>query len=717
MDDLLKNLNEPQRLAVTTTEGPVLVIAGAGSGKTRAITYRVAYLIGAKRIPPRNILAVTFTNKAAEEMRNRIYKLLGVTELESWIGTFHATCARLLRREADRLGFTRDFAIYDESDQLLLIKHCMKKLSLPEREYNPHAILSRISLAKNKMLFPDAFREKAGDDFEATVGNIYKLYAEALRENNAMDFDDLLCNALLLLLQYPECSEKYRSFFRYVLVDEFQDTNRVQYELVRELAREHHNLCVVGDDDQSIYSWRGANVDNLFDLQKEFPEATVVFLEENYRSTQSILDAANAVIANNSKRKPKKLWTKNDRGKNVMWCSAPDEHSEARRIIGEIRRLRQENPEMGNSDFAVFYRTNAQSRVLEDEFRAAGITYVIVGNVRFYDRKEIKDTLAYLRVLANPADSVSLRRIINVPPRGIGKTTLERVGEFASDRRTALLEALGHASEIPQLRADARQSLLKFHEYISRLIRQKNDLSAADLVREVINTSGYAEMLTQDPSFEAQARIENLAELVSAAAETGEKLNDFSLDAFLQSVSLQSDVDGWDERMDAVTLMTLHMAKGLEFTAVFMAGMEEGLLPHANALLSEKSLEEERRLCYVGITRARKHLVFTSADVRRIRGEIEVNEPSRFLAEIPDELMDAEESVPDSRLVRDEHYQEMPDYEDGFRVGDIIEHSTFGTGVINTVSGSGESAKVGVRFYRDNKQRDIVVKYASLKRR
>jgi DNA helicase-2/ATP-dependent DNA helicase PcrA len=637
--------------------------------------------------------------------------------LESWIGTFHATCARLLRREADRLGFTRDFAIYDESDQLLLIKHCMKKLSLPEREHNPHAIRSRISLAKNKMLFPADLKGKAADDFEGTVGKVYKLYVEALRENNAMDFDDLLCNALLLLLQYPECAEKYRSFFRYVLVDEFQDTNRVQYELVRELAREHHNLCVVGDDDQSIYSWRGANIDNLLDLQKEFPSATVVFLEENYRSTQSILDAANAVIANNSKRKPKKLWTRNERGKNAIWFSTPDEHSEARHIIKETRRIRQENPEFSNSDFAVFYRTNAQSRVLEDEFRAAGITYVIVGNVRFYDRKEIKDTLAYLRILANPADSVSLRRIINIPPRGIGKTTLERADEFASNKRIALLEALGHTSEIPQLRADARQSLLKFHEYISCLIRKKSDLSAADLIKEVITTSGYAQMLAQDPSFEAQTRIENLDELVSAAAETGDKLADFSLDTFLQSVSLQSDIDEWDERKDAVTLMTLHMAKGLEFAVVFMAGMEEGLLPHANALLSEKSLEEERRLCYVGITRARKHLVFTSADVRRIRGEMEINEPSRFIAEIPDNLIDAEESIPASPYIRDESYQEMPDYEDGFSVGDIIEHSTFGTGVVNTVSGSGESMKVGVRFYRDNKQRNLVVKYACLRKR
>ncbi|MBI4832702.1 MAG: UvrD-helicase domain-containing protein, partial [Candidatus Lindowbacteria bacterium] len=588
MHDLLKNLNESQRLAVSTTEGPVVIIAGAGSGKTRAITYRVAYLIGARHVAPRNILAVTFTNKAAEEMRNRIYNLLGVMQLEAWIGTFHAACARMLRRESDRLGYSRDFAIYDESDQLLLIRHCMKKLSLPEREYNPHAILSRISLAKNKLVSPADFDYAASCDFEKQGARVYKLYMEALRENNAMDFDDLLGNALSLLTQFSDCAEKYRSFFRYILVDEFQDTNGAQYKLVRELAKEHRNLCVVGDDDQSIYSWRGANIENPFDLQKDFPEAKIVFLEENYRSTQSILDAANAVISNNSRRKPKKLWTRNKGGEKIAWYPALDERDEAQYIAGQITLVKEENADLKNSDIAVFYRTNAQSRVLEDEFRAAGVPYTIVGNVRFYDRKEIKDALAYLKVLANPSDSISLKRIINTPARGIGKTTLERVDEFCSTNKLSMLEAIGKASDIPRLRADAREGLLKFHEFISRLIQRKDTMATADLINEVMDASGYAQMLMQDPSFEAQSRIENLDGLVSAAAETGDKMGDHSLDTFLQTVSLQTDIDEWDERIDTVTMMTLHMAKGLEFAVVFMAGMEEGLLPHTNTLLTEK---------------------------------------------------------------------------------------------------------------------------------
>jgi DNA helicase-2/ATP-dependent DNA helicase PcrA len=718
MRNLLQDLNEPQRRAVTATEGPVVVIAGAGSGKTRVITYRVAYLIGAKHVAPRNILAVTFTNKAAEEMRGRIFRLLGTTKLESWIGTFHATCANLLRREAARLGYKRNFAIYDESDQLSLIKRCMKKLSLPERDYNPHAILSRISLAKNDMTAPKAFESSAVDHFEEQVGRVYRSYQEALRENNAMDFDDLLNNALAVLLEYPDCARKYRGFFKYILVDEFQDTNRVQYGLVRELAREHRNLCVVGDDDQSIYSWRGANIDNLLDFQKDFPEASTVFLEENYRSTQLILDAANAVIENNERRKPKTLWTQKERGEQIIWRPSPNERAEARHVVEHIFQLKHESPELRNGDFAVFYRTNAQSRVLEDELRTEGIPYIIVGGLRFYDRKEIKDALAYLRVISNASDSVSLRRIINTPPRGIGKATLERADRFASKQRVHLLEAIGRAPEIRELRANARESLLTFHKYISQLTKRKDELSAAELIKEVIETSGYDRMLRQDPTFEAQARLENLAELVSAATELAEETGDVSLETFLENVSLRTDIDEWDDARDIVTLMTLHMAKGLEFPVVFITGMEEGLLPHANTLTADKGLEEERRLCYVGITRARKRVILTSADTRHMRGMTTVQVPSRFLDEIPEELVHCVEPPNGGYQHSDEYCQEMPDYEGNeFDVGDVVEHSAFGTGRIDAVSGSGDKLKVAVRFFRDNKQRDLLIKYACLRKR
>jgi DNA helicase-2/ATP-dependent DNA helicase PcrA len=717
MHELLQQLNEPQRQAVTKTEGPIVVIAGAGSGKTRVITYRVAYLIGAKGVSPRNILAVTFTNKAAGEMRARIHRLLGATDLESWISTFHSMCSRILRREAERLGYTRSFAIYDESDQTMVVKQCMRNLNLPERDFRPSAILSRISLAKNNLQSPESFEGTAIDYFAEAVARVYRKYQKLLLENNAMDFDDLLNNTLKVFLEHPDCIDKYRSFFRYVLVDEFQDTNRVQYELVREIAREHRNLCVVGDDDQSIYSWRGANIENLFDLQKDFPEATTVFLEENYRSTQVILDAANAVIRHNDRRKPKKLWTQNERGEKVEWYVAFNERDEARYIVERIVGLKSKDAELSLNDFAVFYRTNAQSRVLEDEFRSSRIPYTVVGSVRFYERKEVKDVLAYLKLAANPSDSVGLKRIINMPPRGIGAATIEKAEKFAADSGILLFDAIGRPSEIPGLRKATCKSLKDFHGYISRLIEEKNDVAAADLLQNVMNDSGYAQMLRQDQTFEAQARLENLDELVSAAAEIGESLGDASLDAFLENVSLQSTIDDWDEMRETVTLMTLHLAKGLEFPVVFMAGMEEGLLPHANTL-ADKGLEEERRLCYVGLTRARKRVILTSADMRRLRGNVLVHAVSRFIDEIPASLMNSRSTSQGMADHRDEYCQHMPDYENAaFSEGDVVEHTAFGVGKISGVSGSGERMKVAVRFFRDNKQRDLLVKYAGLRKR
>ena len=715
MREMLNSLNEPQRLAVTTTDGPVLVIAGAGSGKTRVITHRIAYLIGAKQVRPRHILAVTFTNKAAEEMRGRVYRLLGTEDLESWIGTFHATCGQILRREATLLGYKSNFAIYDDSDQKALVKHCMKKISLPERDFSPNAVLSRISLAKNSMLTPAGFEADAVDYYEEAVAKVYKLYQKGLLENNAMDFDDLLNNALKLMKEFPECLEKYRSMFRYILVDEFQDTNQVQYEFVRALAAEHRNLCVVGDDDQSIYSWRGANVENLLDFHSDFPDAKSIVLEENYRSTQLILDAANAVIENNSRRRPKKLWTQRAGGEKIEWYPALNEHTEARYIVERIRSLTAESVDVTNSDIAVFYRTNAQSRVLEDELRGAGVPYAIVGGLSFYDRKEIKDTMAYLKAIANESDGVSLKRIINTPPRGIGKVTIERVERFAESENIRLFEAVGRASEIPELRSRAKESLRGFHEYMSSLIREKDKITAAQIIRKIVETSGYSRMLSEDPSFQAQTRIENLDEIITAAVEIENKLGDSSLAAFLETTSLRAGIDDWDDTTDVVTLMTLHTAKGLEFPVVFITGMEEELFPHANSLHGERGLEEERRLCYVGLTRAKRRVVLTSADVRRIRGVEVRHAHSRFIGEIPDELLDALNTFAEQTVEFDEYYQEAPDYEEArFYVGDIVAHKAFGTGKINSVSGSGDKLKVAVRFFRDNKQRDLLVKFARL---
>jgi DNA helicase-2/ATP-dependent DNA helicase PcrA len=620
-----------------------------------------------------------------------------------------------LRREAHRLGFKSNFAIYDESDQKMLVRHCMKRLSLPERDFSPNSVISRISLAKNNMLTPDDMKAEAQNYVEEDIARIYKLYQKGLVENNAMDFDDLLNNALKVLSEFPECLEKYQSLFQCILVDEFQDTNRVQYELVHALAEKHRNLCVVGDDDQSIYSWRGANAENLFDFQNDFPEAKSVFLEENYRSTQLILSAANSVIENNLRRKPKKLWTRHEGGEKIEWYPAPNEHAEARYIVERLGTLKAHDPKFQSSDIAVFYRTNAQSRVIEDELRDAGILYTIVGGVSFYDRKEVKDAMAYLKVIANPIDGVSLKRIVNTPPRGIGNVTLERTERFAEEQSIPLFEALGRASDIPEIRAKGRESLTGFHQYMSSLIQIKDEMKSSELIQQVIETSGYAQMLREDPSFQAQGRLENLDELISAAVETENKYDDSSLEVFLQSASLRAGIDEWDDTTDVVTLMTLHTAKGLEFPVVFMTGLEEELFPHANNIRSERRLEEERRLCYVGITRAKKRVILTSADVRRIKG-IEVKQiPSRFIGEIPEEFIEALDAFTDSGTEYDEYYQEMPDYEsERFHIGQIVEHEMFGSGKVSSVSGSGDKMKVAVRFFRDNRQRDLLVKFAGL---
>jgi DNA helicase-2/ATP-dependent DNA helicase PcrA len=722
MRDLLENLNEPQREAVTTTEGPLIVVAGAGSGKTRVITYRVAYLIGVKKVFPRKILAVTFTNKAADEMRNRIYRSLGTDQLESWIGTFHATCLSFLRRDAHLLGYKRNFAIYDESEQLHLIKHLMKRLKLPEKEFNPRAILSQIGLAKNKMQSPDDFETAAVTRFEEKAARIFCLYNEGLCENNAMDFDDLLNNALTLLVKFPEVAKKYRDFFHYIMVDEFQDTNAVQYEIVRELSKEHRNLCVVGDDDQSIYSWRGANIENLFEFQRDFPEAKTIFLEENYRSNQVILDAANAVISNNERRKVKRLWTRKPGGEKIVWFPAPDEHAEAQYIMDQILNLKRQNHELRNRDFAVFYRTNAQSRVIEDTFRHSGLPYIVIGSVRFYDRREIKDILAYLKVIVNPADAVSLRRIINTPARGIGQATLEKAENFGKEKGLSLLEAVGRPSEIPGLRADARKNLDAFSQYMAQLQKKKALLSVPEMIKEIVETSGYAQMLRQDPTIEAQVRMENLDELISAAVDF-EKDRQATAEDFLENTSLRTDIDEWDAEKDYIALMTLHSAKGLEFPVVFIAGMEEDLFPHVNTLASEKGLEEERRLCYVGITRAKERLFLISAYLRHIRGMAMPHAPSRFIDEIPEDILLSPRKKRTQQYNHDEKYDEayaQVETEiavDHFQLGDLIEHSTFGMGRIAAVIGSGEGMKVAVRFFRDNKQRDLMVKYANLRKR
>ena len=728
IDRLLAGLNEPQRKAVEHPGGPLLVLAGAGSGKTRVLTHRVAFLIAAHGVKPNEVLAITFTNKAANEMKERVETLLGPIARTMWVSTFHAACARILRKEAQQLGYRRNFTIYDAGDQVRVIKQCLKELGLDPKRFPPKGIHAVISSAKNRLIDADAFKDMVENFFDDTVASVYAIYQKKLFANNAMDFDDLLMRTVDLFMRFPDRLEHYQHSFRHVLVDEYQDTNHAQYMLVNLLGREHRNVCVVGDDDQSIYSWRGADVRNILDFKRDYPEATVIKLEQNYRSTQSILNAANEVISNNGERMSKKLWTDLGEGEPVRVTEVEDEHGEARFVAGEISRLEQKEG-FHPGDIAVFYRVNAQSRVLEDLLIRYGIPYRIVGGTKFYERAEIKDALAYLLILDNPSDSVSFSRIVNSPKRGIGAASVAALSRFSDAEGISMPEAAAKAGDIADLRPAAVKALEAFSAWMGDLAQTAANSPVAETLDEVLTGSGYLDALSAERTIEAEGRIENLQEFVGVAEEYDSIHPEGSLREFLQEISLYTDTDKLAEAEEAVTLMTLHNAKGLEFPVVLIIGAEEGIFPHSRSL-EEQNLEEERRLCYVGMTRAMKRLYFTYAATRNLYGSRSYNMASRFLAELPEDLVRFEQTRPvrpglgggfRGRGGRYAGYEdlggeaaarseEMPSF---FNIGDNVVHATFGEGVVTGVEPGGT---VAVRFSLDGSERKLMVDYAPLRK-
>ena len=626
-------LNEPQREAVLQTEGPVLVLAGAGSGKTRVLTYRVAYLIEEKHVDPYRILAITFTNKAAREMKERISKL--ATNGESvFVSTFHAMCVRMLRRDADKVGYARDFTIYDAHDQLRLIERCLKEHAISENLLAPRAVLAAISDAKNAMVSARAFAQTAADFRQNKIAEMYAAYEHHLQENQAMDFDDLLVKTVSLFAQHEEVLHHYATRFQYIHVDEYQDTNAVQYALVRQLSGIHGNLCVVGDDDQSIYGWRGADIRNILDFEKDYPAARVIRLEQNYRSTGHILEAANVVIRHNQGRKSKKLWTDLGEGEKVMCMALQTEQEEADFICETIEDIARDNA-MRYDDIAVLYRANAQSRVLEGALMRYGIPYRVYGGLKFYDRKEIKDIVAYLRLTLNPADEVSLLRVINTPKRGLGEAAVQELRALAKQEGDTMMGVLLESELQDKLSGRIRNRIARFAEVMKKLVIMREIMPLREYVELVLTETGYVQQYVDEDTPEARNRVENIREFVHAVEEYTDSDEEASLPEFLDHVSLVSDIDGMTDTQRAVTLMTLHSAKGLEFPVVFMAGMEEGVFPHARSMNSQDELEEERRLCYVGITRAKQRLFLTCARQRALFGERQYNLPSRFLKELP----------------------------------------------------------------------------------
>jgi DNA helicase-2/ATP-dependent DNA helicase PcrA len=711
--DLLSGLNRQQRDAVIATEGPVLILAGAGSGKTRVITHRIAYLIRERGVPADAILAVTFTNKAAGEMRERVEKLVGGERLASWVSTFHAFCVRLLRREAEAAGLPRDFLIYDEDDQMAAVKEALRFLDISEKLHPPRRILSKISARKNS---GRALDEGEGESFGADLfARIAARYGEILETAHALDFDDLLLRAVALL-EKEDVRERYRRRFQYVLVDEYQDTNRTQYELVRHLAGPTGNVTVVGDEDQSIYSWRGADISNILDFEHDFPGACVLRLEENYRSTQAILDTASGLVARNQRRKGKTLRAVKAEGADVRLFEADDEYGEASWVVDRIAALR-------GARAAVLFRMNAQSRLFEEALMRHRLSYVVVGGVGFYQRKEVKDLLAYLRVVVSPQDSVALKRILNVPPRGIGPKTVSEIESLVATRRISFGDAIDAAVDEALFPARASQPLARFREQLASLRREAALLPLRRLLERILEVTGYATALAGEDSQESESRLSNLAELLSAAEEYSAREDTGSLAGFLDSVSLLADTDQLSA--DApVLLMTLHSAKGLEFDAVFLVGMEEGLLPHSRSQASEEALEEERRLVYVGMTRAREELALSHAQSRLVFGQRRVNEPSRFLSEIPPERVSRTSSV--RRRAPEPFYAARPRSNaprplapppagdlSGLRPGVRVRHPLFGVGTVLRSEGSGDELKVTVSFSGIGAKR-LVARYAGL---
>lgn len=694
------SLNPMQKKAVLTTEGPVLVLAGAGSGKTRVLTHRIAYLVEEKEVSPYNILAITFTNKAAKEMKERVGQLLEDNYRDLWVSTFHSSCVRILRMEIDKLGYNKNFVIYDTTDQQVLMKECLKKLNLDEKMFQPRSVLNAIGRAKDQLIGPSEYVAEYGSDFKnQKIAELYRMYQDKLRSNNALDFDDLIMKTVQLFQTNPTVLKYYQNKFKYILVDEFQDTNMAQYTLISILAKSHENLCVVGDDDQSIYGWRGADIRNILGFEKDFPNTQVIKLEQNYRSTKSILDAANVVVANNTDRKTKKLWTDNNDGEIIQYYRANNEYDEASFVASTIEKLNDEE-NRSFSDFAVLYRTNAQSRSLEEMLMKRGIPYKIYSGTRFYDRKEIKDILAYLRIIENPIDDVSVKRVINVPKRGIGLKSMEKFDSYADVSGESFFSTLLDVDKMSNQSTRVKVQTGKFTKLIMSLREKRNEMSVTDIVKEIYEGTGYIEVLRSEEKIEAESRIENLEEFLSLTKDFDENAEVKTLEEFLARTSLETNMDEDDDEENAVVLMTLHSAKGLEFPVVFIPGMEEGIFPSSMSL-QENNEEEERRLCYVGITRAREKLYMSHAISRTLYGRTSSNAISRFMSEIPEKLIKIDKPFnrkKDLRKMRTsplftgammhEKKNSAPSSNlKDVKSGSKIKHPKFGVGTVVSVSG------------------------------
>ena len=771
MQELIEGLNNKQKEAVLETEGPCLVIAGAGSGKTKVLTHKIAYLIAEKNIAPWNILAITFTNKAASEMKERIENLVGDVAKDIWMGTFHSICVRILRKYIDRIGFDSSFLIFDTQDQRTLVKECLKALNIDDKMFTDRSVLSEISNAKNEMLEPIQYSVKYQADFrKAKIGEIYSLYQKRLKENNALDIDDIINYTIKILTENPDVLEYYTEKFKYVLVDEYQDTNKAQFTLVTILASKYGNITVVGDNDQGIYSFRGADISNILNFEKDFPGTKIIKLEQNYRCTGNILKAANYVIKNNETKYEKKLWTENEDGKLPEIYQGDDEYDEARYIVEQINTLKREEY-FKYSDFSILYRMNSQSRAIEDILLREDIPYKVIGGLKFYERKEIKDTIAYLRLIANQSDNISLKRIINEPKRGIGKTSLDNIEEISQKAGISMYEVIKHADQYGLNRVFVNSR--EFVELIEDLRNKKEETQISELIKMVLNKSGYTKALELENTVEAESRLQNLDELLTVAMEFEEEFAENSLNEFLESITLSSDVDNLEESAESVTLMTLHSAKGLEFPVVFLVGMEEGIFPGYKSIGEPKELEEERRLFYVGITRAKQYLYLTCAKHRTIFGSTSYNAISRFVKEIPEELLEGysqingnkEETFEDSNYgwaygtnysgkvktykfnETDSNYSvagsistpkaQNVDNNSGFafrtaesflnsinkpkqevdiskyKAGMRVYHKKFGEGTINSIEQEGEDAKVDINFDKAGHKR-LMAKYAGL---
>lgn len=762
MQNLIEGLNDKQKETVLATEGPCLVIAGAGSGKTKVLTHKIAYLLSEKNVKPWNILSITFTNKAANEMKQRVEKLVGEASQEMWLGTFHSICVRILRRFIDRIGFDTTFLIFDSTDQRTLVKECIKSIGLDDKLFTDRSVLSEISNGKNDMLEPKAYQVKYNGDFrKEKIGEVYELYQKKLKENNALDFDDIINYTIKILTENPDVLEYYTEKFKYVLVDEYQDTNKAQFMLVSILASKYGNITVVGDNDQGIYSFRGADITNILNFEKDFPGSKIVKLEQNYRCTGNILKAANAVIKNNENKYDKKLWTENEEGKLPCIYKAEDEYDEASYIVKQINMLKMEEY-LKLSDFVILYRMNSQSRAIEDIFRRENIPYKIIGGLKFYERKEIKDIIAYLRLIFNTSDNLSLKRIINEPKRGIGKTSLDNIQDISDKTGKSMYEIIKYAEQYELNRVKANS--IQFVEVIEELRKQVNQIPISELIKLTLNKTGYVKALENENTIEAESRIQNLEEFLTVAIEFEEQMAENTLAEFLESISLTSDIDNMEESEDTVTLMTLHSAKGLEFPVVFLVGMEEGIFPGYKSIGEIKELEEERRLFYVGITRAMQYLYLTCAKRRTIFGSTSYNQMSRFLKEIPKDLLDGYEEIDneDNNSFKDSNYgweygtnyagkvktykfdnvEKIPEVKEKvgafqfrtaesflnslnkkasdrqvditkYKEGQRIYHKKFGEGTINKIEQEGEDYKLDIQFNKVGHKR-LMAKFAEL---